>query len=166
MSPDVLEAINYSRDCSVIGEELRKHWDTPKRWGLIRKYYKQVEPMILEGRRLSPYGIPLADFMTPIESAVWQEIRCYGLPFYMQYPVGRRFVDFGDPVQQIAIEVDGKAYHSPEKDAKKTAEIVKEGWQLFRISGRDAIYKKVTIAEVALCYGKDIYKIEGEEWPG
>lgn len=156
------EHIDIHVNARNIGEELRRDWETPKRWNLIRKFYRDVEPLILDGQRVSPYMIPLADFMTPIEYAVWCDIRCYGLPFYMQYPVGRRFVDFGDPVTKIAIEVDGAAYHSPEKDAKKTAEILDEGWHLFRVTGRDAIYKQDAIARVASIYGVNIPS--GDEW--
>ena len=159
LNPEYLGVIRNARN---IGEELRLNWETPKRWKLIREFYAEIEPYILDGERVSPYMVPLADFMTPIEYAVWCDIRCYGLPFYMQYPVGRRFVDFGDPVRKIAIEVDGKAYHSPEKDAPKNAEILNEGWYLFRVTGRDALYRQDAIAKVAGIYGVDIPS--GDEW--
>lgn len=156
------EYMKVSRRCDRIGKDLRKDWDSPRRWNLIREYYKEVEPLILDGSRISPYGIPLADYMTPIDRAIWNDIRCYGLPFYMQYPVGRRFVDFGDPITRIAIEVDGKAYHSAEKDAPKNAEIRAAGWRLFRIKGSVALYKEDAIADVLHAYGKEIYR--EDEW--
>jgi len=158
----LMQGIRTRAKLRTIGDEFREYWDTPKRWNLIRKLYKEVEPMILSGERISPYFAPFADYMTPIERAVWGEIRCYGLPFYMQYPVGRRFVDFGDPVEMVAIEVDGAAYHTPEADAKKTEEIMNEGWILFRITGKDAFYKQNAIADVAEHYGVRLHS--EEEW--
>jgi very-short-patch-repair endonuclease len=134
--------------------ELEGAWDTPRRWGIIREYYAIRGPQIRGGYRLSPYELGLGENLTPIEAAVWQEIRCVGLPFYPQYPVGRRFVDFGDPKMQIAIEVDGKAYHTPEKDAKKDAELAEQGWRVFRITGRDAIYRQHNLAEIFRIYGR------------
>lgn len=157
-------ALVWNSGCRDLGNELRDNWDSPKRWNIIREYYAMVEPHILDGYKLSPYEIPLADYMTPIERAVWGELRCFGLPFYIQYPVGRRFVDFGDPVRKIAIEVDGAAFHTPGRDAKKNADCLAEGWRIIRISGRDALYSKYAISEVANTYGFDLPS--EEEWLG
>lgn len=156
LASGVAFAMEYRRKCRSMADELREHWDTPKRWQIIRDYYKSVEPAILNGARIDPYGLGLGDRMTPIEFALWCEIRYYGLPFYPQYPVGNRFVDFGDPVMQIAIEADGKLFHSPEKDAKKNAELRGHGWRVFRLSGADALYKENVIEPILACYGKRI----------
>lgn len=130
--------MDYELLCEVggIAEELRTHWDSPRRWGLLRKYYALIEPYLLDGRRFDPYIISVP--MTPIEFDVWCEIRYHGIPFYPQYPVGGRFVDFGDPLTQIAIEVDGAAFHTVAGDAKKDAELHAEGWHVLRIKGKDA----------------------------
>ncbi len=83
-------------DCSPIRklrgarEDIRSSWDTPQRWNAIRRYYEIVNPFILSGQRIDPYASGLGDFMTPIERAVWTDIRNHGLPFYPQYPVGRQ----------------------------------------------------------------------------
>jgi very-short-patch-repair endonuclease len=137
-------------------------WDTPRRWKIIREYYAIRGPHIEAGRKLSPYELGLGEGMTPIEAALWHEIRLAALPFYLQYPVGRRFVDFGDPVMRIAIEADGKAYHTPEKDAQKDAELAEQGWTVFRVTGRDAIYKKHNLAGVFRLYGRP--EMENPEW--
>jgi very-short-patch-repair endonuclease len=121
----------------ALREELIKAWDTPRRWSIIREYYELRKDRIFAGH-FTPYELGLERFLTPIEDWLWQDIRGMGLPFFMQYPVGRRFVDFGDPVQQIAIEADGAAWHTPEKDAKKDADLAAEGWLVFRVKGRDA----------------------------
>jgi very-short-patch-repair endonuclease len=133
--------------------DLQKYWDTPKRWEIIRAYYKQVTPHILAGGRLDPYILGMADKMTPIEYALWQEIRYHGLPFFPQYPVGRRFVDFGDPVMKIAIEADGAAYHSKERDELRNHEIARQGWQVFHVRGRDALYARDALKEILEVYG-------------
>lgn len=163
-------AIDVARDSlrkcvrsNDIRAELKAYWDTPRRWIFIRKYYESVNHLLADGYRLSPYEIGLEDYLTPIERCLWNEIRCYGLPFFMQYPVGKRFVDFGDPRRRIAIEADGKAFHSPEKDAIKNADLLAEGWSVFRISGKDAMYHRDPLAQVADIYGlKPISELEAE----
>ena len=128
-------------------------WESRDRWRVIREYYAGVAPLILRGERVPVYELGLGNHMTPIEHAVWCEIRYHGLPFYLQYPVGRRFVDFGDPVKQIAIEVDGAAYHTPRKDAIRDAELFAHGWGVLHISGRDAFLEENILAPVLEIYG-------------
>lgn len=141
---------------SNLHADLGAAWDTPRRWAIIRAYYGIRRERIAAGDRICPYELGLERFLTPIEAQLWQDIRGMGLPFYMQYPVGKRFVDFGDPVQQIAIEADGAAYHTPEKDAQKTAELQALGWMVFRIKGRDTFGEVGTkkIGEIARWYGR------------
>lgn len=73
--------------------------------------------------------------MTMIERGVWSDIRCFGLPFYPQYPVGRFVADFADPKKRIAIECDGAAYHNPVRDAARDREMEALGWSVIRIEG-------------------------------
>jgi hypothetical protein len=57
---------------------------------------------------------------------------------YPQYPVGRYFVDFANPAAKVAIECDGKRWHTDkERDAQRQGEIEALGWVVYRISGRD-----------------------------
>jgi very-short-patch-repair endonuclease len=118
---------------------LSDHWHSPRRWVVIRQFYASVMEQILAGERIDVNASEIPAFMTPIERAVWGEIRANGLAFYPQFPVGRRFVDFGDPINQVAIEVDGKNYHTAEGDAQKDAELAALGWYVYRIPGRDAL---------------------------
>ena len=75
--------------------------------------------------------------MTPIEAWLWGDIREANAVFYPQYPVGRFFVDFANPVAKVAIECDGKAYHQDvEKDMARQREIEAMGWRVYRISGK------------------------------
>lgn len=93
-----------------------------------------------------PYMIAdWAILFTPIEAAIWSDIRCYGLPFWPQFPIGRYIVDFADPVRKIALECDGAAYHDPEKDRARDAAIEKMGWITYRIPGRDCFEEHVVI---------------------
>ena len=76
--------------------------------------------------------------LTPIEYSIWCEIRMANAVMYPQYPVGRFFVDFGNPVAKVAIECDGRAFHlDKEKDAARQREIERMGWAVYRITGRD-----------------------------
>lgn len=138
-----------------IDDELTRVWDTGKRWALIREYYSLRAPYIQMGHRISPYELSaLHDHLTPIERELWIDIRRLGLPLYLQYPVGRRFVDFGDPVQRIAIEADGAAFHSADDDKARDQELMAQGWLTLRIAGRDTMGKRGTsrIEQIAYTY--------------
>lgn len=140
------------------GDALALAWDTPQRWQIIRDYYKSREEQIERGERIDPYELGLDRFLTPIERLVWGDIRYIGLPFFMQYPVGSRFVDFGDPVQKIAIEADGAAYHEPEADAKKNAELHALGWTVYRFTGSEIYRDKDSqiLGDIAALYGRSV----------
>lgn len=93
-----------------------------------------------------PYMIAdWAMLFTPIEAAIWSDIRAYGLPFWPQFPVGKYIVDFADPVRKIALECDGAAYHDAEKDRKRDEALAKMGWVTYRIPGRECFEEVVTI---------------------
>lgn len=105
---------------------------------LIRKAYSCVRGDIEKGFFLSPYSIGITwwGIFTPIENNAWDDIRFLGLPLYPQYPIGKYFVDFGDPFHRIAIEIDGAQWHkNKEKDEKRDNSIRKLGWQIYRIPG-------------------------------
>lgn len=72
---------------------------------------------------------------TPIEMAAWQDIRANSLPLWPQLPVGRFFVDFGNPVAKVALECDGKQWHDQQKDARRDAELRELGWSVWRAPG-------------------------------
>lgn len=74
--------------------------------------------------------------LTPIELNAWTDIRMLGLPFYPQYPVGRYFLDFGNPVLRIGIEIDSKKWHTDERADKAREQALNGyGWELLRIRG-------------------------------
>lgn len=109
--------------------------DGPGKWAAIKKIYA-----IQQGRGYSPYFVDWPEVFTPIEKDAWHYIRMYGLPMFPQYPIGRFFVDFGDPCQRIAIECDGKAFHDEAKDRKRDAALLDQGWTVYRFSG-SALWK-------------------------
>lgn len=101
-----------------------------------RNYQKQVDAGIADWMRGDPYQI--ADWVSlfsPIEYDAWCEIRAYGLPLWPQLPVGRFFVDFGNPVAKIALECDGREFHDAAKDRIRDAELADMGWRVFRVTG-------------------------------
>ena len=104
----------------------------------IRKVYKKMIPVILEyGGRCDPYFFDWDSMFTPIERNVWNDIRYLGVPLFPQYPVLNYFVDFGAPINKIAIEVDGKKWHKDnKKDLKRQREIEDVGWKIVRIPGK------------------------------
>lgn len=98
----------------------------------FRSLYKTIDTS-----RYSPYPIDWIPYFSPIESMAWGEIRCLGLPFWPQFPIGQYFADFADPIKKIVIECDGKEFHSREKDAPRDAYMNVKGWRVYRISGAD-----------------------------
>lgn len=110
-------------------------------WNAIRAFYREAERDILAAPpwewAMDPYlwrnGML---HMTPIEEWLWTDIRANGAVLYPQYPVGRFFVDFGNPVAKVAVECDGKAFHQDvEKDARRDRELRSMGWAVYRVPG-------------------------------
>lgn len=117
--------------------------DLSAKFARIRAFYKtRHEAIMTDGCEWAddPYawehiaGIRL----TPIERALWNDIRGEDAVLYPQYPVGRYFVDFGNPVAMVAIECDGAKWHmDAAKDAARQQDIEALGWTVYRISGKD-----------------------------
>lgn len=112
----------------------------------IRAYYAKHMPAIMAARR-NEWGIYAYQWeeeqilsMTFIEFCLWQDIRRNGLVLYPQFPVGRFFVDFGNPVAQVAIECDGAQFHmDAAKDAARQREIERMGWTVYRLTGSECV---------------------------
>jgi very-short-patch-repair endonuclease len=127
-----------------------------------RMYAQAVDAGVVRwGYPCDPYIVgDWASLMTPIEAAMWDELRSEGLPFWPQFPVGKYMVDFGDPVRRIAIECDGKEFHQDyKKDARRDAEIESLGWSVHRISGRSCFEDEVAFTdETGFRYGLDFFR--------
>lgn len=111
-----------------------------ERFAMLKHNYRVKAAMVDSGRESWMRGDPyeIADWpsiFTPIESALWVDIRCAGLAMWPQFPVGRYFVDFGNPVARVALECDGASFHDANKDAARDAELNKLGWTVLRIPG-------------------------------
>jgi len=108
--------------------------DDPQRWDRIREAWKIVEPEIQRLGRCDPYWFDW-DF-TPIERDLWTDLRCAGIPMYPQVPVGRFFIDFGDPLARIGLEADGRDFHNVDRDRARDEILWREhGWRIYRVSG-------------------------------
>lgn len=112
-------------------------------WDRIRAYYQRNHKAIMA--RPTYWGVEVYSWeheagveLTPIERALWSDIRQLSAVLYPQYPVGRRFVDFGNPHAKVAIECDGAAFHTDAKaDKQRQAEIESLGWTVYRFTGRE-----------------------------
>lgn len=111
----------------------------------IKRHYATFSPLILAGDSdewaVSAYAwdTPSSGIrLSPIERNLWADIREQNMVMYPQYPVGRYFVDFANPVAKVAIECDGAAYHQDQsKDAARQREIEALGWAVYRITGAE-----------------------------
>lgn len=117
-----------------MNEHINQVWaDLPERFKAIRAAYE-----LIEGEDYNPYWFDIP--MTPIESQLWMEIRstpdCDNR-YYRQFPVGKYFVDFGNPWKKIAIEADGKEYHDQQRDLERDLELLDLGWFVHRVPGKD-----------------------------
>ena len=113
-------------------------------WHWIRNHYACAWPLIKAGSpkqyAIDAYAWEDAGVvMTPIEAALWHDIRAAGLVMYPQWPIGGVFVDFGNPVAKVAIECDGAAFHDPGRDALRDKALRSFGWRVYRVTGSECI---------------------------
>lgn len=118
-----------------------EHGPFAERCSALREFYANANLDICKAGRkewgIDPYEVDWMSVFTPIEACLWSDIREVDAVLYPQYPVGRYFVDFGNPVARVAIECDGAAYHRDElKDAARQRAICGMGWHIYRLSGR------------------------------
>lgn len=112
------------------------------RFEALREFYSAYSQLIRKAGKnsygMGVYTVDWVSVFTPIEYALWHDIRNHGCVMYPQYPVGRYFVDFANPVAKVAIECDGAVWHQDqEKDAARQESIESMGWTVYRITGRD-----------------------------
>lgn len=89
---------------------------------------------------IDPYEVRWNEVFTPIEAAMWHELRRLDLVFYPQLPVGKAFVDFGNAFHKVAIECDGREWHLDWlKDQARDIALAERGWRVYRISGSDCL---------------------------
>lgn len=76
---------------------------------------------------------------SPIETRLYGALTTRGYYVRTQVPCGKYRIDIALPQYKLAIECDGKAFHSslPQKahDRRKNAYLRKSGWKVLRFSG-------------------------------
>lgn len=139
---------------------------TPAVRKAIRDAYALEMPAIMDarnrGRKRDPYILDWVLIFSPIEWKLWQDIRYYGIPMYPQFPVGYRFVDFGDPYLKIAVEADGAAYHDRATDMDRDEELRKLGWKVFHIPGKKTMVSEYPLLD--MCESDPEYCDVAIEW--
>lgn len=139
-----------------------------ERFRRIKHNYRRKQEMVDAGLddwfRSDPYEIARwPTLFTPIESSLWFDIRAWGLDLWPQLPVGRFFVDFGNPVARIAVECDGKQFHQDvAKDAARDQELGEMGWDVVRIPGWQCKRPILNALEAEEMHG--ISEDEFEQW--
>lgn len=138
---EVFRIIEAERERAPLVEKIRRSKGF-ERLDAIRSFYKLASADIVKAGRaewgVDPYEVDWLMVFTPIENALWYDIRMAGAVLYPQYPVLNYFVDFGNPVAKVAIECDGAAFHQDtERDATRQRAIEAAGWTVYRITGRD-----------------------------
>lgn len=111
---------------------------------------------------IDPYFLDWIRIFSPIEEIAWNEIRGNGLSFYPQVPVLDYFVDFGNPLLRIAIEVDGAQYHDAQRDYTRDRNLLMEGWVVYRITGAECM-RGLRFGDSAELIEEDDASID-EEW--
>lgn len=125
-----------------------------ERWPLIRQIYEYHLDEIMEAARQSrrggidPYFVDWSKIFSPIEEEAWQHIRVMCLPLYPQFPVKNCFIDFANPYLKLGVEMDGKEFHDEEKDRERDQRLAKDGWQIFRIPGRECYTKYKPLGDI------------------
>ncbi|HYF69131.1 MAG TPA: DUF559 domain-containing protein [Ohtaekwangia sp.] len=113
------------------------------KWGYFRQIYMEMIPLILERAEkdvitpVNPYPVDWGSFMSPIEFSAWCSIRSHYMALYPQFPLFNYFIDFANPYLRIGLEMDGKDYHNAEKDRSRDEMLLRYGWKIFRIPGRE-----------------------------
>ena len=119
----------------------RKRSEMSEQFSRIKAHYARHRSQLIarsDEWGIDPYAWEEVGIrLTPIEAALWQDIRASDAVFYPQYPVGGFFVDFGNPAAKVAIECDGEQWHlDKEKDAVRQRSIEALGWAVYRITGK------------------------------
>lgn len=118
------------------------HVFTQNNWGGIRSHYSHFGKKISAEKKnewaIDPYAWSGLINFTPIEDWFWSDIRECDCVLYPQYPAGKFFLDFANPLAKVGIECDGAQYHKDkEKDAARDKTLQDMGWSIYRITGSD-----------------------------
>jgi very-short-patch-repair endonuclease len=115
------------------------------RFNAIRAHYAKFSGRFIHRNRWDIDAYAWDDYrsgirMSPIEHALWCDIRNANAVFYPQFPAGIYFLDFANPAAKVGIECDGRQWHQDEeRDRARQARLEHMGWTIYRISGRDCL---------------------------
>lgn len=88
---------------------------------------------------IPPYFVELDKCQSPIEKRVLKALWMRDYKATTQYPIRRYRIDVALPEYQLAIECDGKCFHSSKEakahDKKRDAYLRSIGWKTLRFSG-------------------------------
>jgi very-short-patch-repair endonuclease len=135
---------DFDIDAFVRNRRLRQGYDESKtmgdKWGHIRQVWQEHMPTVMAApadQWVDPYFVDW-DF-SRAESATWSALRSstHIAPLYPQVPVFNWFVDFGNPRRRVGLEVDGKQWHTPEKDRERDQQLWSQDWRIFRVPARE-----------------------------
>ncbi|WP_311765621.1 endonuclease domain-containing protein [Peribacillus frigoritolerans] len=88
---------------------------------------------------IPPYFVELDKCQSPIEKRVLKALWIRDYKATAQYPIRRYRIDVALPEYRLAIECDGKDFHSSKKakahDRKRDAYLKSIGWKTLRFSG-------------------------------
>jgi very-short-patch-repair endonuclease len=99
-----------------------------------------IEQLKLGYRPMLDYNLFLTD--SPLERMLYYALRDhYNHKIVPQYPLGPYWIDLAIPSRKLALECDGKAYHSKAKmrehDRKRDAYMKRVGWKVMRFTYHD-----------------------------
>ncbi|USK70205.1 endonuclease domain-containing protein [Peribacillus asahii] len=99
--------------------------------------YLRVRPLLEQ--QVEPIDYQRSKCESPIERRLYNALVNNGYNVRTQVPCGRYRIDLTLPAYHIAIECDGKAYHSTPAqkahDRRKNAYLRKQGYKVLRFSG-------------------------------
>ena len=104
-----------------------------------KEYFDYISEMYrLRGDDLYHYSL-IKDVdrwpFSPIERIAFDALKIEGLKFHVEYPAMGYFLDFAICGHKIGIELDGKKWHDPERDAIRDARLAGDGWVIIRVPG-------------------------------
>lgn len=130
---------------SLLSHDFEKLSEITDKWGFFRQLYMENISFILEAsqkdrkRYSDVYLLDWRKHLSPIEKIAWDCLRDLAhIALYPQFPVFNHFIDFANPMLRIGLEMDGKDYHSKEKDLIRDNKLKRFGWKIFRVSGSEA----------------------------
>jgi hypothetical protein len=112
---------------------------------IIKQKYEKILPHIIKNKScyVDPYIVNWHGVINENEYNLFERFRAIGTPMYPQYPVGKYWLDFGNPYYKVGIEADSKAHHDLEKDIIRDRELQKMGWKVYHIPSRLSFTQKV-----------------------